>query len=192
MSEKLNANETYEHKIDEFEHEKALPERTGEQAQRVEVKVISRAEATKNVTEISQESDSRKVLEKLEAAEDKPPVMSRSAISREQKAITKRRSLKKLREQESLPERTLSRVIHQPVIRAISEGAGRTISRPSGLLGGGLVAFMGSGSYLVLAKYLHFTYNYSVSLALFAGGFVFGLLLELGVHLATASRRQVD
>lgn len=193
MSEKLS----YKEKVEEFEQEqqtRTLPETTGEE-HKVEVKVLSTSETQKNVAEAVAETDKTEQLkDELNAVgvEAQPATMSAAQISRAQKDITKRRSLKKLREQESLPERSLSRIIHQPVIRVLSEGAGKTVSRPSGLLGGGLVAFLGSGSYLVLAKSLHFTYNYSVSLALFVGGFVFGIVLELAVHLATASHRQVD
>jgi hypothetical protein len=108
------------------------------------------------------------------------------------KTTTLKRELKNIRHQESLPERTLSRIIHQPVVRVVSEGAAKTVSRPSGLLGGGLLAFLGSGSYFVLAKYVGFSYNYSVSLMFFVGGFVLGLGLELLVHFMTNSHRQVD
>jgi hypothetical protein len=64
--------------------------------------------------------------------------------------------------------------------------------RPSGLLGGGLLAFVGSLAYLVATKIYHFRYNYTMSLLLFVGGFCLGLILELAVHLLTVSRRQVD
>jgi hypothetical protein len=73
-----------------------------------------------------------------------------------------------------------------------SEAAGRTVSRPSGLLGGGLVAFLGTTGYLYLARHIGFTYNYLVFLLLLAGGFILGVSLELLVHLATGSRRDSD
>jgi hypothetical protein len=85
----------------------------------------------------------------------------------------------------------LSRVVHQPVVRAVSEAAGKTVSRPSGMLGGGLVAFIGSLGYLYLTKHIGFEYNFTVFLVLFAGGFVLGVVLELVVWLLLKNRRQI-
>jgi len=45
------------------------------------------------------------------------------------------------------------------------------------LLGGGILALLGTSSYLYLAKHIGFTYNYSVFLILFFGGFILGLSL---------------
>jgi hypothetical protein len=80
-------------------------------------------------------------------------------------------------------ERGLSKLIHQPAVRAVSEVGAKTVSRPSGLLGGGLLAFLGSSTYLFMTKYIGFRYNYLVFLLLFVGGFVLGLVLELLVRL---------
>jgi hypothetical protein len=184
--------------VEQFEHEKRLPR--GEIRAKVEAKseklpdvAAEAAKARQNVAESAVSANaSQEAMQALAAEAEQPQVAMPSTINRELKAISRRRELKQIRRKETPAQRGLSHVIHQPFILAVSEGAGKTISRPSGLLGGGLVAFLGSGSYLVLAKYLGFTYNYTVSLALFVGGFLFGLLLEVFVHLATASRRQLD
>jgi hypothetical protein len=110
-------------------------------------------------------------------------------ISDELANITVRREIKLLQRRLPKPQRVLSRLIHQPIIRTTSEIAGQTVSRPSGLLGGSLVAFLGTTGYLYLAKHDGFTYNYLVFLILFVGGFIIGLGLELAVHLASAGRR---
>lgn len=67
--------------------------------------------------------------------------------------------------------RTISRIIHQPVIEAVSETAGKTIGRPSGILGGGTVAFFGTLAYYYVAR--HYGYNYNA--------FIFLILLFLGI-----------
>ena len=77
-------------------------------------------------------------------------------------------------------------------MQAASDALGKTVTRPSGLLGGGLVAFLGSGSYLYLAKHIGFQYNYFVSTVLFVIGFAIGLGLELAVWFATKSHRESD
>jgi hypothetical protein len=194
MSEKLNQVETFEQSTDKIENAHNLIEAQVENhATAAAESAITPAEALKHVVEVGEGSNDQKVLEQLHAADETAPdVPSAVTIDPKVRATMAKREIKHLQQQENWRERNLSRVIHQPVVRAVSEGAAKTVTRPSGMLGGGLVAFLGSGSYLILAKYLHFSYNYSISLALFVGGFGFGLLLELFVYMATASRRQVD
>lgn len=129
-------------------------------------------------------------LEGLRAAETASQPAPALNINQELKAITLRRELQSIRHRLPAPQRALSKAIHQPAIRAISEGAGKTVTRPSGLLGGGIVAFAGTSAYLLLAKHMGFQYNYGVFLVLFAGGFVAGLLLELIIR--STSRRKID
>jgi len=125
-------------------------------------------------------------LERLQASEKAAQPAVPTHINRELKGITLRRELQQLRRQLPAPQRALSKFVHQPIIRAVSEGAAKTVSRPSGLLGGGLVAFMGTSGYLYLARHQGFTYNYAVFLVLFVGGFALGLILEFFVHLVTS------
>lgn len=147
-------------------------------------------EARKAVQETAQSDAQLNTLKQLEAAENTPHMASPRTINKELKQITLRRELKNVRRKLAAPERALSALIHQPVVRAVSEGAGKTISRPSGILGGGLVALIGTSGYLYLAKHLGFEYNYFVFLALFAGGFIIGLALEFVVWFVTKSRHK--
>jgi len=75
------------------------------------------------------------------------------------------------------------------VVRITSEAASKTISRPSGLLGGGLMAFAGSLVYLYLAKHIGFRYNYLLFTLLFVGGFAVGLCLEVIIWLVSRQRK---
>ncbi len=131
-------------------------------------------------------------MEQLEASENAAQPAQSGYINRELRAITLRRELNSIRRRLPAPQRVLSKIIHQPAIRVVSEAAGKTVSRPSGLLGGGLAAFLGTSGYLYLARHDGFTYNYGVFLALFVGGFFFGLFLEYAVYLATLRQRSHD
>jgi hypothetical protein len=192
MSEKLNSKQ-FENKVENFEVEQQehileSGERSAERNIESEPanSVLSHENAAISVAESVEESiESDQLLRQFNnQAEGQPADIGIPVkIAPKARQTMAKREIKTLQKQESFSERTFSRVIHQPAVRVLSEVASSTVSRPSGLLGGGLMAFMGSGSYLVLAKYLHFTYNYSVSLLLFAGGFVIGLLLELTAHL---------
>lgn len=93
------------------------------------------------------------------------------------------RELKSVQRKESAPIRALSRLIHQPVVRVGSEAAGKSISRPSGLLGGGIVAFLGTSVYLYLAYHIGFTYQPTVFLVLLVIGFAAGIAIEFILRL---------
>jgi hypothetical protein len=192
MAEKLVLDHgQFESLLQSPEQHKALP--TAEQAEPLragEEDPLKKLHTARN--EISQATKHEKPLEALQAAEKTPQPASHSFINRELKAITLRRELKLIQRKLPAPQRVLSKVIHQPAIRAVSEGAGKTVSRPSGLLGGGITAFIGTSAYLYLAKHLGFEYNYGVFLVLFVGGFLLGIVIEMAIHLATSSKRKLD
>jgi hypothetical protein len=190
MSEQLTSAPE-QHKADRAETlltlptpEKAEPLRKGEADP---AKALREARA--RVAETTRAEVQPNPLETLKAAEEASQNPAPRRIDRALKQITLRRELQQIRRQLPRPARAFSQVIHQPAVRAISEAAGRTVSRPSGLLGGGLLAFTGTSIYLYLARHIGFTYNYLVFLLLLAGGFVLGLLAELAVHLILSSRR---
>ncbi len=149
-------------------------------------------EARSNVHETVAADKRPNALKQLETAEKAGAPVHHTRINRELKQITLRRELQDIRRKLPAPQRALSRIIHQPTIRAVSEVAGKTISRPSGFLGGGLVALIGTSSYLYLARHIGFTYNYGVFLVLFLGGFVVGIVLELLVNMMMTPRRHSD
>lgn len=157
----------------------------GEQAPR-----LSAQEARRAAAEVQTNQATLNPLEQLAAAEKSVQPHPPMHVDKSLRTITLRRELMLIRRQLSLPARTLSKVIHQPVIRAVSEGASKTVSRPSGLLGGGLVALFGTSGYLYLAHHMGFSYNYGVFGLLFIGGFVFGLLLEWLVYLSLGRRHK--
>jgi hypothetical protein len=149
-------------------------------------------EARAKIQETTQAETQSNPLEQLEESEKAAQPAKPLHVNRELKRITLNRELAAIRRKLSIPQRVLSKVIHQPAISAVSEPLGKTVSRPSGLLGGGLVAFLGTSGYLLLAKRSGMQYSYFVFLALFAGGFVVGLVLELLVYAATSSRRHAN
>lgn len=167
--------------------EQAEPLRDGEADPK---KALEQARA--NVSETVQSDTQPNPLEALKDAQEASQAPSPRTINRDLKKITLRRELREIRRKLPVADRALSRVIHQPVVRAVSEGAGKTISRPSGLLGGGLVAFTGTTAYLFIAKRQGFEYNYLVFLVLLATGFGVGLILELFVSFALRGRRHQD
>lgn len=122
--------------------------------------------------------------------EQESPQTPNHYISKTLKKQTLYRTLKNIRKQLSAPERALSRVIHQPAVDAVSQFGSKTIARPSGLLGGSTVAFLGSSAYLWMAKHYGFYYNYFLFVLLFIGGFALGMTIELIIFaIRKAARR---
>lgn len=99
-------------------------------------------------------------------------------VGSEAKELTYQRTLLKVRRHLSPLGRATSKVIHQRAVEAVSEAAGKTVARPSGLLGGGLVAFVGTSAYYYMTRHYGYDYRYSVFLALLVGGFIAGWLAE--------------
>ena len=64
-------------------------------------------------------------------------------IDRAMKALSLKNELNQIRQRLPTSQRLLSKAIHQPVIRRTSDISAKTITRPYGLLGGGLLAFLG-------------------------------------------------
>lgn len=79
--------------------------------------------------------------------------------------------------------RQFSKIIHQKNIEAISNVGAQTVARPSGLLGGGIGALIGSITLLYTSKHYGFRYNYAFFLVTFLAGFGVGLVVEVLVRL---------
>lgn len=166
--------------------EQAEPLRLGEQ----DPTQALNAELARSVVEhLPDVKDPLEGLKKAEKESEHTPPLH---INSELKRITKDRELLHIQRRESAPVRSFSKLVHQPAVRAISDAASGTVSRPSGLLGGGLVALIGTSAYLYLSRHMGFEYNYFVFVLLFLAGFGIGLGLELLVWTATSSRRHAN
>ncbi len=125
---------------------------------------IDKAESTEHIKTITQP----------EVQEANPRL-----INKELQASSLSNELRHIRKKLNPVDKTASKIIHSPVIRALSNKSSSTIARPSGLLGGAIVAFTGSLMYLFFAKTIGIKYNYLMYIILFIGGFILGLIIEL-------------
>jgi hypothetical protein len=98
------------------------------------------------------------------------------------------RTIQKIRGRLNPAERILSKTIHNRVIEPVSEFSSKTIGRPSGILGGGIVALVGSAAVLYMAKHYGFRYNFTTFLVLMAAGFAVGLSVDLLIQLVKRKR----
>lgn len=88
------------------------------------------------------------------------------------------------------PEKSFSKVIHQPIVERTSEILENTIARPSGLLFGGFFSFIGSLASYLLARRLGGELRFSVFAVFFVGGFFIGLIVELAWRYYTNKRKR--
>lgn len=136
--------------------------------------------------EIAQEA--RETDDVLQAHhEQERPDDAPSLVGRDLKEIKYKRTLQSVRKDLNAPEKLLSKVIHNPLVDAVSEVAEKTIARPSGLLTGSIFAFLGSSSFLYAAKHYGFEYNFLIFALFFIGGFALGLLIELVMRMIKRS-----
>lgn len=130
---------------------------------------------------------SGKEMSPAESSKDAKP--NTGYVNRELKDMAFKRSLNTARRQMNAPSKVLSKVMHQAAVEKISEVAGATVARPSGLLGGGLFALLGTSILLWVTKHYGYTYNYLMFFMLFIGGFALGMLGELAFKTLTHRRK---
>ncbi len=175
MSEKDPLPKSHEHLTSAHESHEAA-----EKLKELREKAERAADNQEQIPELEQTAEQEAVAsEDYTVGEKAPQEPSSLYVSRELKAQTFQRTMTRIRKALPLHERTLSRVIHQPVVDAVSRAGAKTVARPSGLLGGSIVAFIGSSAFLWAAKRYGFAYNYLLFFLLFIGGFAIGMTIEL-------------
>ncbi len=100
------------------------------------------------------------------------------------------RVLSKTQQKLNAPARTFSKFTHSPVVDKISNVSSQTVARPSGFLGGSIIAFLGSSVVYYYSKHYGFKYNYLVVFMFFAGGYAVGALLELVIWLVYTRKQR--
>ncbi len=172
MSEHIPQQEKHEQfkatpEAEEAVHHKANPEHQ------------PRHEKLAPVNELAQQAKEEAVAGKEMPVHEKAGAAeSPLLVSKELHQQTWSRALTRIRKQLPLPEKALSKVIHQPTVDAVSRVGSKTVARPSGVLSGAICAFIGSSALLWMAKHYGFTYNYLLFALFFVGGFAIGLALE--------------
>ena len=184
MSEKAHGPQHHEaHSMTESV-EKALEQFDSDKLEKAEAdaKEHSSAEKLKEIHHaVETQAISGKEMTPAETHKDVTP--SVGYINKELKEISYQRSLTNVRRHLSAPSRAFSKVIHQPAVDKVSEVAGATIARPSGIIGGGICAVLGSSMLLYITKKYGYEYNYLIFILLFVGGFAAGMIIELCIHM---------
>lgn len=138
--------------------------------------------------EVKEEAVSASESLAKQAAQDQAPAPT-PLVNKDLKKLKYKRTLASVQKDLNAPERVLSKVIHNRAVESVSNAAGKTVARPSGLLVGGILAFVGTSGYLWATKHYGYEYNFLLFFIFFVGGFVLGLIIELLTRLVHHPKR---
>jgi predicted RNase H-like nuclease (RuvC/YqgF family) len=132
------------------------------------------------VLEDSEEtSQIKSKINKLEKNQSDVNNASVKLASKDLQKTTLRNELNHIRKELNPVDRIGSRIIHNKVVKVISTASSTTVARPSGLLGGGILALIGNLSYYAFAKSIGLKYNYLIFILLFVTGYFLATIIEL-------------
>jgi hypothetical protein len=181
MSERVTNNETTPASPESYKSNEA------EEALRAHVEKLS--EAAKEAERKNNETDRNRLEQEAkkhavelgneDSSSEQDEKQTIVGLHQSMKENSYKEELAKIQNNLKGTSKAFSKFIHNKSIEQISEVGAKTIARPSGLLGGSIVTFFGSLVVFWMAKYNGFSYNFSVMIILFVGGFLLGSILEL-------------
>lgn len=124
----------------------------------------------------------RKALEQAEASQttetEKPPAPETPRqITKDDRADSYRKTMKKMQSELSPASRTFSKVIHNPAVEKTSEVIGSTVARPNLIIAGALGAIASVIVYFIARRY-GYVLSGSETIILFICGWVVGAIVE--------------
>lgn len=185
MSEKLQQGIEFNHDSEA----RAAKEQADKLNQKAETQEKDHS-GPENIARIQKQVEAQSISREQIApsAESETTALGAASVGRDLKDLTFNRTLVRVRKHLKAPDKILSKLIHNPFIDKASEATSRTVARPSGFLGGGIMALIGTSILLYLTKKYGYEFNYLAFLLLFATGFMVGLLLEIIVKLLRKKR----
>jgi len=180
MSEKIIAplekHESHEKTVSHEHHERA-EKHIAEQAEKArQEKSNENIEKIRELAKTEAEQAHKVAAEQPEGETD-----ALLGVQHSLKATAYAKTLARIQHKLPTYKRSFSRLAHNPVVDKVSAVSAQTVARPSGILGGGLCAFLGSLIALYYSKHYGFKYNYLLLLMLFVAGYLVGASLELVV-----------
>jgi len=173
MSEKLQSSEQH----NKFEDLKSFEAKE----QGKEVHIDSSHErvdsALKKVHESTRNNETDRLKDSFDGEDDKS--IDSVFVDNSSKNSVKSTYMANIRHRLTGNQKKFSKFIHSRTIENVSEAAGKTIVRPSGILAGSVVTLLGSIYYLYLTHNNNYEYNFYTATLLFLAGFAIGLFLEI-------------
>jgi hypothetical protein len=175
-AEKLEASQ-----LKKLEAEKT-PELSKSEREAGEKDLAKRHEAAerKISAEKKRESELEKEKNNPEKAENKAPhTKPASHLTKKEKASVYTKQIKTVQAQLPRASRTFSKVVHNAAVEKVSDAAGKTIFRPSALIGGAIVGLAAGITVYSIARYYgYFMPSWLLPILLLLGA-LFGVAAEL-------------
>ncbi len=144
-----------------------------------EAEKVLRAEKEKHKLELAKEKEkAEKEKHEKPEREEKPP----AKYTKAEKKTAYKKEIKKVQNQLPKRSRTFSKFVHNPVVESVSDVAGKTIFRPSVLIGGSVTGLvLGLVVYIVAVYYGYLIPSITLVLFLLVGA-VLGAVVEFIFH----------
>lgn len=136
-------------------------------------------EKLRESVEVSAKSKSEKLNSELDEKQSSAPT---PRYTTDVKKAAYKKELNRARKHMKAPQKTFSKVIHNQIVESISEFGSKTAARPSGLLGGGIFASIGTLILYIMSRYYGFEYNFFAFILLLISGFLIGICVELIIY----------
>ena len=119
-----------------------------------------------------------------ETMPDSSEKSSSTSITKAEKTRTYKMTMNRMQSKLSPTSKSFSKFIHTPFVEKSSEVLGASVARPSGILGAGIIGFVGFTTVIYFAKRNGFEISnrYALVVILFVGGWALGLLVELVIR----------
>lgn len=185
MSEKLTYN-SGDHEPVKVQSTEQIHDKKAEQ----EAKSVEAKHNTAKALETIRHNIEQQAISKEKSATEKETAPTAVHITKELKEIKFNETMHYVRRRLTPTQRKLSTFIHIPSVEKVSEVGAKTVARPSGLMGGGIVALSGSLAVLYIARHIGFEVPNSLFMVLFVAGFLVGIIAELLYKSLTVRNRR--
>lgn len=176
MSEFLKNQSPEQHKIE------VKVEGGEKRLERLRQKAEKAAEAAKGNLEQAR-AETEQALSKLEKKPHKNERGSEKSrrpifVSIEEKRQNYKTTLKEIQNKLPPTERAFSKIIHNPIVERVSEVSGKTVARPSGVLGGSIAIILGLSVSYYSATNAGFELSGGEFIWFLISGFALGVTVE--------------
>lgn len=184
VTEKLHEPKGHEHKSENLD----ASAEASQNLERLQKEANKEVLPGDKVEQLHAQAKERAVSGKETTVGEKESRPSHTSVHKELKDSSYKQTLRHIQTKLRGSDKVLSRAMHQPVVEKLSNAGAKTIARPSGVLGGGFMALIGSSVLLYMTKHYGFEYNFTIFFLLFVTGFLAGLVLEGLLRLVRRKR----
>jgi hypothetical protein len=126
--------------------------------------------------------------EKKKDSSEKSRTVTRGPISKKQKDISYKRTMKEVQAEMSPASRAFSKVIHNKAVEKTSEVIGSTVARPNAVLAGAVFAFILTLAAYVTAKHFGYVLSGFETIGAFIVGWIVGIVYDYLHALVTGKK----